>query len=378
MTRSLLGRRTKKELGRPEKNGPTRVKVDHTQFLKSVPLDKEPRDPLAPKPLAKRIFVVRSNTDESVSARKSTSESTSKRMCLPGGGAVAPFFAPPPALHLGQARIDRLRTLLATLERRQGLGRPWSGVHPAGTTAGDGWTLGDPEVDGWLPGHQLDATSLGEIKPEAYDDIPAALAFALLLATRRLGASPPPLAMASTMPTDSLPSLVVWCWPHRIARESGSLYSPGLAHFGLDPARLLLVETATPAETLWAMEESLSSGAAAIVIGCLDEVALTPARRLALAAARHRTPALMITAARSTAAAATFARWRIAVAPSAPHPFDPAAPGDPRFNLTLERCRGTAFGAVLPSSVVEWNRDAYRFRVVAGMADRTPAKASRA
>jgi protein ImuA len=244
--------------------------------------------------------------------------------------------------------------------------------------ASDGWTLGAPEVDGWLPGHQLDAASFGEIKPETYGDIPAALAFALLLATRRLGSSSLPLALASTMPAVSLPGLVVWCWPHRLARESGSLYGPGLARLGLDPARLLLVDTATPAETLWAMEESLGSGAAAIVIGCLDEVALTPARRLALAAARHRTPALMITAARSAAAAATFARWRIAAAPSAPHPFDPAAPGDPRFKLTLERCRGTALGAVLPSSVVEWNRDAYRFRMVAGMADRAPAKVSRA
>jgi len=244
--------------------------------------------------------------------------------------------------------------------------------------ARDGWTLGDPEVDGWLPGRQLDAATLGEIKPETYADIPAALAFALLLATRRLGRSPLSQAMASTMPAANLSGLVVWCWPLRLARESGGLYGPGLARLGLDPARLLLVETATPAETLWAMEESLGSGAAAMVIGCLDEVALTPARRLALAAAAHRTPALMVTAARSAAAAATFARWRIAAAPSAPHPFDPAAPGDPRFKLTLERCRGAALGAVLPSSVVEWRHDAYRFRVAAGMADRAPAAASRA
>lgn len=302
-------------------------------------------------------------------------------MCLPGGGAVAPFFAPPPAPipHPERARIEQLRALLATLEQRHGLGRPWASADPAGTAVDDGWTFGDPEVDGWLPGRRLDAASLGEIKPETYGDIPAALAFAFLLAGRRLGRSPPALrAAVSAIPTTSLPGLVVWCWPLRLARESGGLYGPGFAHLGLDPARLLLVETGTPAETLWAMEESLGSGAAAIVIGCLDEVALTPARRLALAAAGHRTPALMVTAARSAAAAATSARWRIATAASAPHPFDPAAPGDPRFKLTLERCRGTALGAVLPSSVVEWSHDAYRFRVVAGMADRAPAAASRA
>jgi protein ImuA len=255
-------------------------------------------------------------------------------------------------------------------------------VNSVGLPAQVGWTLGAPEVDGWLPGCQLDAASLGEIKPQSYADTPAALAFALLLATRRLGmgcADNRSSPASSAVSKAKSPGLVVWCWPQRFARESGGLYGPGLAHLGLDPARLLLVETATPAETLWAMEESLASSSAAIVIGCLDTVALTPARRLALAAAAHRTPALMVTAARSAATAATSTRWRIATAPSAPHPFDPEASGDPRFKLTLERCRGTAVGAVSPSSVVEGSsHDAYRFRVAAGMADRASEAASRA
>jgi protein ImuA len=288
-------------------------------------------------------------------------------MRLPGGGAVAPFFAPPPAPHPAQIRLERLRALLAALERRPSFGRGPMAVNVAETVEKAGWVLGAPEMDGWLPGGQLDAAILGEIKPETYGDTPAALTFALLLAIRRLG-----IGHAGREAS----ALVVWCWPFRLAREYGGLYGPGLARLGLDPTRLLLVETATPAETLWAMEESIGSGAAAIVIGCLDTVALTPARRLALAAAAHRTPALMVTAARSAAMAATFTRWRLAAAPSAPHPFDPVAPGDPRFTLTLERCRGTAVGAVLPSSVVEWSHDAHRFRVAAGMADRASKTAS--
>lgn len=340
-------------------------------------MDQEPRDPLSPQPLAQRIFAVRSNTDESAS--KSTSKSTSERMRmrLPGGGAVAPFFAPPPAPHPAPARLERLRALLAALERRQGLSRTSIAVTSAGSAERAGWTLGAPEVDEWLPGRQLDAASLSEIKPETYKDTPAALIFALQLAARRLG-----MGRDGSAPRPVSSGLVVWCWPFRLARESGGLYGPGLAHLGLDPRRLLLVETATPAETLWAMEESIGSEAAAIVIGCLDEVALTPARRLALGAAAHHTPALVVTAARSATMAATFARWRIAAAPSAPHPFDPAAPGDPRFTLTLERCRGTALGALPPSSLVEWShdtsQDAYRFRVAAGMADRAFEAVSRA
>ena len=303
-------------------------------------------------------------------------------MRLPGGGAVAPFFAPPPAPHSQQARprqarLEQLRALLAAFERRPGFDRGPASVPAAEPPEEACWTLGHPDVDGWLPGRHLEAASLGEIKPETYRDLPTALTFALLLAARRLGmdrtGNVPP-----TVPRSVSPGLVVWCWPARLARECGGLYGPGLVRLGLDPARVLLVETATPAETLWAMEESIASAAAAIVSGNLDTVALTPARRLALAAAAHRTPALVVTAARSPPMAATFARWRIAAAPSAQHPFDPVAPGDPRFTLTLERCRGTAVGAALQSSVVEWSHDAHRFRVAAGMADRASETASRA
>jgi len=307
-------------------------------------------------------------------------------MCPSGGGAIAPFVAPPPAPHPQQAQLDQLRALLAALEYRQGLdpGRAGMAVTPAKVS---GWTFGAPEVDAWLPERHLDAASLNEIKPETYRDVPAALTFSLLLAARRLGAGradddgslqPALSAVPRSLLPAPPPGLVVWCWPVRSARECGGLYGPGLARLGLDPTRVLLVETATPAETLWAMEESIGSAAAAIVIGCLDGVALTPARRLALAAAAHRTPVLLVTAARAPAMPATFARWRIATAPSAPHLFDAVAPGEPRFRLTLERCRGVAAGAVLPSSVVEWSHVAHRFRVAAGMAHRAAEAASRA
>ena len=255
---------------------------------------------------------------------------------------------------------------------------------PRRDNRGSGWTFGAPEIDGWLPERRLDTASLNEIKPQAYGDGPAALTFALLLAARRLGVRSASHTgrlsraghVAGTSTAPAAPSLMVWCWSTRMAREAGGLYGPGLATLGIDPAQVLLVEGATTAETLWAMEESLGSGAAAIVVGCVDAVALTPARRLALAAQAHRTPGLLVTAARSVVTPATFARWRIAGCPSAPHPFDPAAPGAPRFAMTLERCRGTAADVAPLSRTVEWTHEAHRFGVVAGVADRAPEAAS--
>ncbi len=335
-------------------------------------MDKAAHPPLSSQPLPTRIFTVRSDTDTSASKRMST---------IPDGGAVAPSFAPPsappspqrpdtPPRRGRQGELARLRAELTALERRQRIYNPTGIDDRAKSDAANAdWTLGAPEIDGWLPDCRLDLTGLSEIKPESYAASPAALAFTLLLAARRLSAG------GAGSPH---PGLMVWCWPTRMSREIGSLYGPGLAALGIDPGDLLLIETATPADTLWAMEECLGSGAAAIVIGCLDGVALTPARRLALAAQAQRTPALLVTAARSAVTPATSARWRIAGCPSAPHPYDPAAPGAPRFAITLERCRGTAVDTAQPSSIVEWNHDAHRFGVVAGMADRaseTPARA---
>jgi len=362
-------------------------------------VDKAAQPPLSPQSLTTRIFAVRSDADTSASKRMRT-------LC-PGGGAVAPTFAPPPAPPPSpgveppsrrgrQGELARLRAALAGIEGRQRASSTAPGIRHAcdslGGDRGSGWTLGAPEVDGWLPQRRLDTASLNEIKPETYGDGPAALTFTLLLAARHLGAGSAGHAgrlrraghVAGTStpslqtPGLSTPGLMVWCWSTRTAREAGGLYGPGLASLGIDPAQVLLVETATAAETLWAMEESLGSGAAAIVVGCVDAVALTPARRLALAAQAHRTPGLLVTAARSVVTPATFSRWRIAGCPSAPHPFDAAAPGAPRFSMMLERCRGTAADVAPLFRTVEWTHEAHRFGVVAGVADRALEAASRA
>lgn len=364
------------------------VADDHGEFRRAFPVDKAAQTP-SPLPLATRIFAVRSDADGSAS----------KRMRTPsGGGAVAPHLAPPPAppppegaevkslegaesspQRGRQGELARLRAMLAALERRHRT--PGGTILGAGRCAlrsdrTAGWTLGASEVDGWLPEGRLDAASLNEIKPETFGDSPAALAFTLRLAARRLRAGAP--AHAGRVAGVSKPGLLVWCWPTRMARETGRLYGPGLAALGINPTQVLLVECATTAEVLWTVEESIASQAAAIVVGCVEAVALTPARRLALATQAHRTPGLLVTAARSVVTPATFARWRIAACPSAPHPFDPEAPGAARFALTLERCRGTAADTARPSCIVEWSHEAHRFGVVADVADRALEAASRA
>lgn len=183
----------------------------------------------------------------------------------------------------------------------------------------------------------------------------AAQVFALALAVRRL------CGLSRTGSGRTAP--ILWCAAAGTVRELGRLHGPGLCFLGLDPAQLVIAEPARDKDVLWTLEEGLKSESLALAVGCLDEVALTPARRLALAAAAHVTPCLLLTHPETEGAAATATRWRVAPTASAPHPFDSKSPGRRRFAVAIERCRTVPFGTGSPAQVLEWSDAAYRFRL---------------
>ena len=226
------------------------------------------------------------------------------------------------------------------------------------------WTLGSPDLPPSMA-RPLAPYGVHEIKPQPTPGTSAAagralvLGFALRLAVRRLKA------------LRALEAPIVWCAASVEANETGHLYVPGLLALGLDPANLLKVEPARASETLWALEEALKSGACALVIGSLDTLDLTAARRLALAAQSTQTPCLLLTHGASQAAGATASRWRVGLAPSRPHPMDQRAPGGFAVTLTIERCRGNPALSLSPC-VLEWSHETHRFRVPAPLAHRAP------
>ncbi|UWQ23765.1 hypothetical protein K3553_12355 [Leisingera aquaemixtae] len=80
---------------------------------------------------------------------------------------------------------------------------------------------------------------------------------------------------------ETAPAPVLWLLPPRGGRP---LNPEGLAACA-SPARFLFVQAARTEDQLWAMEEALRSGAAALVVAELPEPpAMTPVRRLHLAA----------------------------------------------------------------------------------------------
>ncbi|MGE0627635.1 MAG: hypothetical protein AB7O43_07380 [Hyphomicrobiaceae bacterium] len=224
-------------------------------------------------------------------------------------------------------------------------------------------------ADRLLGGEGLEIGAVHEIKPMPGGSgwtagWTAARAFALALAGRRL--------LADDADPIRRDRMLLWCVGAGMGGEFGLPYGAGLTALGIDPGRLIVAEPASAQDALWVLEEALGSGALALVAGEVDEIGLTPARRLALAAARTHTPCLVVTHPRAEATAATATRWRVGPALSPPHPFDACAPGAVRFAVALERCRSRPLpGSVF--SILEWCDAAYHFRVACDVADRADA-----
>jgi protein ImuA len=241
-------------------------------------------------------------------------------------------------------RLAALRKAVERLQTTPALGRAGSGpASPAPSQGLRGPFRGLPAA--------LSCGALNELVA-AHTDRPAAFGFLFTLTALGLEARPGP---------------AVFIAARRTLAEFGAPYGHGLAQLGLDVGRLILVETGSDKDALWALEETLRSGVAAMVAGAIEGgLGLTSSRRLNLAAATQRTPLVLLRGARATGTSAAATRWRIAAAPVSRDRFGTFAHW--RWRVALERCRNGRPGEWL----IEWNHVAHRFRVVEELADRPP------
>jgi protein ImuA len=143
------------------------------------------------------------------------------------------------------------------------------------------------------------------------------------------------------------------------SRELGRPYGAGIAAFGFDPHRLVFVAVKTVAELLWAMEEALGCKAVAAVIADLGgepkAFDFTASRRLAMRAASGGASLFVLRYDARREASAAPLRWRITPAASSEVCFDPQAPGEARWQVTLERNRLGLTGKTHEASwLVSW------------------------
>jgi protein ImuA len=244
------------------------------------------------------------------------------------------------------ARAERLAALRRTVARLESGSPDAAPAH---------LSLGLPEIHRHLPGPGLSLGALHEVLAASHGDRPAAFGFVAALSARALSARRGAVVLVAT---------------RRSLADFGQVHGPGLRALGVDPGRLLLVETRNDTDALWAMEESLRPEAApAVVAGAIEgRLDLTMSRRLNLAAAASGTPILLLRspAAAGTSAAAT--RWRVAAAPAGRDRFGALAGA--HWRVALERCRNGRGGQWL----IGWDHVADRFHLAEVVADRTPAQ----
>lgn len=302
---------------------------------------------------------------------------------LSGSAAGPAFTAPGGALRPGasspRATSDVRETLRRAIARIEGP----QAFEVSEVCAAPGWHLGCPEADRLLPASGLETRGVHEVKAVQDGQSASAAAwmtsigFALRLAVRRVAALETPSPATSPVSLAPPRPWLMWCWPRHLSREFGAPSAAGLKRLGLDASRLIIVETASEAEALGALEEGLRSGSLALAFGLFDSVALTPSRRLSLMAQEHRTPCLIITHPCRPAAPAAATRWRVGRLASAPHPLVPRLPGGTRFSLALERCRARPASSAYPPLSLEWCDETRCFSAAAVLADQ-PAQPRRA
>ena len=176
-----------------------------------------------------------------------------------------------------------------------------------------------------------------------------ASAFAFALA-RIAGEDPRPVALVLT---------------RDFRRERGEPFARGLEQLGAPPSKVLLVRAEREAEALWAMEEALKSGAVAGAIAAAEQPPFVGTRRLDFAARQGRAAGVLLRARGAGDLSAARLRWQVSALPSAPHPFDPRAPGALRLQAALTRRRNGPLGAW----ELEQDHETHRLRLAAGLAD---------
>lgn len=230
--------------------------------------------------------------------------------------------------------------------------------------------------------------ALHEVRGRAHPDRPAALGFLMALIARLQ------LVETTTSPLDTRP--ILWCEQVSGTLDFGTLYGPGLASFGLDPARFIVVRAKTTSELLWAMEEGVRCDALSSVIGLFgprSALDLTASRRLQLAAERTGTTVFLLRQSSDSMVTVARTRWLIATRASgschnrglpdvlrdtesnhlSQERFSNVI-GLPRWQVTMEKCQSVPGGvsSTRPGTwEMEWDYAAYRFRLVPPLVDRS-------
>ncbi len=256
---------------------------------------------------------------------------------------------------------------------------------------GSAWQTGVAGFDDAIGRTGLEAGGLHEIRPDLTDpkvpwasSFAAALGFTLRLAALRKGRTPArdhpgtadslsrdgPSSSFAPIPDHARKAGLI-CMCGTLPREIGLIHAKGLDGVGIASTGVLILTPKKREDALWVLEEAVRARALLFAIGLIGSVDLTPARRLALAAAETQTPCLLVTDPRRGVTAATSTRWRVRPVPGGRHPLNERLPGLRRWNVCLERARGVALAGRQVEFALEWCDATLCFRLAPELQDRS-------
>ncbi len=191
---------------------------------------------------------------------------------------------------------------------------------------------GCPAFDGLLPEGGVATGAVHELSGSAKE------AFAAALAARALAQGA---------------ALLLWCEDRSRSAHRGRLYGPGLARFGIAPARLWLLACRDRREMLQALEEALAFPLPLCAVGELDVLDFTASRRLQLAAEKGGGMGLVLV---ERAPEPSAARLRLRI--------DPEPGGEPGlWRVELWRVKGG-----VPARLrMRWDETALAFVALPGL-----------
>ena len=121
--------------------------------------------------------------------------------------------------------------------------------------------------------------------------------------------------------------------------SSRTLFPPALISFGIQPERVIFIDTPKEKEVKWAMEEALKCGALAAVVGEMRELDFTFSRRLQLAVEHSQVTGFVVRPqGRKLNPTACVSRWKVSSLPSEPVDDLPGV-GFPQWKVELLRVR---------------------------------------
>ncbi|WP_144300133.1 ImuA family protein [Elioraea rosea] len=213
----------------------------------------------------------------------------------------------------------------------------------SGLAAAEPIPFGTASLDGPLGGGLPRAALHEAYAEEGTNDAAAAAGFGLGIALRAAGARS-----------------LVWIRQDFVDQEAGRLFGSGLAAFGAEPDRIVLVRVPDQQGAVRAAEEALRCpplGAVLVEVwGKSRALDLNATRRLGFAAGRSGVPCILVRLAATPAPSAAMTRWSVSAAPS--RPLEANAPGRPALALALLRHRAGIPGRTWH---VEWDRDRLTF-----------------